>query len=115
MVSNLRNWVNGGAIYGIEKTMGKAYLGYMNTKSCFGPSKVAMSSQHLNGDVRQSTGYAHLVIKIEVRLEPAVWCMLIQYTLQFCCLDPHKPNSGRRENEYFLVVEIEFCDLSWLP
>lgn len=115
MISNLRNWVSGGAIYGIEKTLGEAYMGFVVTKSCFGTCRVAMPIQDLNGDVRQSTGYTQLVIKIGARLELAVCAVLVQYTLQFCCLDPQKPNFSGRENAYFLVVEIEFCDLSWLP
>lgn len=78
MVFNLRNWVSGGAIYEIEKTMRKAYLGYVDTQSRFGTSQVAMPIQHLNGDVRQSTGYTHLVIKIEARLEPEGWGVLVQ-------------------------------------
>lgn len=40
MVSNIRNWVSGGAIYGTEKIRGKAYLGYVDAKSCFGYAKL---------------------------------------------------------------------------
>lgn len=96
IVFGLGNWVSGGAICKMEKTMGKtAGLGGVHTKCCLGTYKAVMPIQPVSRNVKQSVDCTYLAFKREIQPGAhSMRCVGPIYTLvlfDFVALDLHEP------------------------